>query len=127
MNTPSTNYVPGVCNINPAEIKQRRNAGHLGVALFIVLLAVLVVLDITRWVRILLVFPAILAAIGYLQAKNKFCVGYGGAGMQHADDDPAAQQVAKDAAAIDKKRAQKINLQAIMIGLAAALASLLIP
>lgn len=127
MNQIISNYVPGVCNINPAEIKQRRNAGHFGLALFVVLLIVLVALDINRWARLVLIVPAIIAAIGYLQAKNKFCVGYGGAGLQHADEDDAALQVAADAAAIDKKRAKSMNLQAILIGTAAGLATLLIP
>ena len=127
METPPTNYIPGVCNINYAEIKQRRAAGHLGLAIFVVLLVALIALDTNRWVRLLLALPAILAASGYLQAKNKFCVGYGGAGLQHADDDASAIKVAAEAAAKDKQRAKQMNLQSLMIGLAAAAATLLIP
>lgn len=125
-NTP-TNYVPGVCNINPAEIEQRRNAGHLGLAIFIIVLAVMIALSLDRWLRLLLILPAILAASGYLQAKNKFCVGYGAAGLQHADLDDAAVKVASEAVAKDKRRARQMNLQALLIGIAAGLVTLLIP
>jgi hypothetical protein len=126
MNTTS-NYVPGVCNINPAEVKQRRAAGHLGLAIFAALLVILVALDINRWARLILFVPAVVSAIGYLQAKNKFCIGYAGAGMQHADDDDAAVKVADEAVAKDKARAQVMNRQAVMLALAATLATLLIP
>lgn len=107
-----SNYVPGICNINPAEIKQRRNAGHFGLASYLVVLVVLVTLNAAEFWYITLFVPAFIAAIGYLQARSKFCVGYASAGMQHADDDPEAKAVADKAKALDQKRARRMNLQA---------------
>jgi hypothetical protein len=127
--TPQTAYVPGVCNINPDEIKKRRNVGHVGLAIFVVLLIVLLVLSINRYVRIILFLPAFLSATGYIQAKNKFCVGYGGAGMQHADtdSDKAIKVIEDTALAADKKRTRQLNIQAVGIALFVTLICLVLP
>lgn len=128
--TPQSNaYIPGVCNINTAEIAYRRKAGHLGVAIFVVLLAIMVGLGMSRWIRVALFLPAFLAAIGYLQAQKKFCVGYGAAGTQNATEGSAAATAITDKAALakDKKRTREINLQSAAIGLIAAALTLVIP
>ena len=39
-------YIPGVCNINHAEIARRRMAGYIGLAIFVVMLAVLLFLPV---------------------------------------------------------------------------------
>jgi hypothetical protein len=122
-------YVPGVCNINQSEIAYRRKAGYLGLGIFIVLAAPLVLLDLPRFIRVLLFLPAFLAAIGFLQAHYKFCVGYGAAGMQNATDGDKEAQAIVDAAAkdLDKKRTRKINTQAALIAVLATVVVLLIP
>lgn len=123
----TSNYIPGVCNINTAEIKQRRAAGHIGLAATVAMLVALVVLDVTPWARVIVFLPALLAASGYLQARNKFCVGYGGSGLQHADNDDAAVKVAADAAAKDKKRTQQINQQTFFVALLVTAVAVLLP
>jgi hypothetical protein len=122
-------YVPGVCNINHAEIARRRLAGHIGISLFIVVLALLLYLSINRWYRLILFVPAFLAAIGYLQAKNKFCVGYGGAGMQNASDGSTQAEKITDKSAVlkDRLKTKKLNLQAALIALFATIVSLVLP
>jgi hypothetical protein len=122
-------YIPGVCNINHAEIAYRKKAGYLGVALFVVILAVMLALSVNRYARLALFIPAFLAAIGFLQAKNRFCVGYGAAGQQNASDgSPKASSVTDTAAvATDKRRARQMNLQAAGIAAVAALVCVLIP
>jgi len=50
---------PGrVPNIGPAEIARRRMIGHLGLAVTVVLFAVLVVVGAPHWTRLVLVIPA---------------------------------------------------------------------
>ncbi len=127
MSKTTSNYVPGVCNINTEEIKQRRAAGRVGLGIFVVILIGLILVDANRYSRLVLIFPALLMTIGYLQAKNKFCVGYAGSGLQHADNDAAAVSVAADASAKDKRRAKQINRQAVAYAALATLATLLIP
>lgn len=121
-------YVPGVCNINTAEIASRRKAGYIGLILFIVLAAPLLLLDLPRLIRILLFLPAFVSAIGFLQAYYKFCVGYGAAGKQNATDGDKEAQDIIDAAAkdLDQKRTRKINTEASVIaGLVTLLVAIL--
>jgi hypothetical protein len=133
MNTPATPetdaYIPGVCNINTAEIANRRKIGYTGTAIFVVLLIAMLSLGLNRFIRIALVLPAILAASGFLQARNHFCVGYAGAGQQNASEGSAtASDIADiEAKAIDKQRARKMNLQTIGIGLVITAIVLLLP
>ena len=134
MNTPTTSptadaYIPGVCNINTAEIAQRRKIGYIGTAIFVVLLIAMVALGLNRYIRIALLLPGILAASGFLQARNHFCVGYAGAGQQNASEGStsASDILDAEAKAADKKRARTMNLQSVGIGVAAAAITLLIP
>lgn len=122
-------YIPGVCNINHAEIAYRKKAGYLGIAIFVVILAVMLTLGINRYARLALFVPAFLAAIGFLQARNRFCVGYGAAGQQNASEGSAKASVVADKAAVskDKQRAQQMNLQAAGIAAATAIVCVLIP
>ncbi len=112
-----TNYVPGVCNINTKEIAYRKKAGYFGLGLAIIIAAALFVLNLNRYTRIVLIVPIFIAAIGFLQAKNKFCVAYGAAGTQNADDGSETATAVSDTSAVkaDKNRAQKMNLQALAI------------
>ncbi len=124
----TTNYVPGVCNINPKEVAYRRKAGYLGLGIFLVVLAILIAIDAPRVVRLLLILPAILGASGFLQARNKFCVAYGASGKHNADgNEMVPGQVAEIAArAKDAKRAKVINMQSVIYGVAIGLFSLLV-
>jgi hypothetical protein len=70
-------YIPGVCNIGAAEIKQRRYIGWLAAGAAILLWAALVQLNFAREWRVLLFLPAFVAAIGYLQAAWHFCAKFG--------------------------------------------------
>lgn len=70
-------YISGVCNIGPAEIQQRKRVALGGfVALVICYIALIATgaATATRWV---LFFPAAIAAIGFVQARRKFCLAYG--------------------------------------------------
>jgi hypothetical protein len=127
--TQSPSYVPGVCNINYEEIAQRRKAGHLGLGIFVVVFVALLFMNISRYYRIILFLPALLGAIGYLQARNHFCVGYAGSGLQNAEEgsDKATAIIEKEALAADKKKARQMNLQAIGIAFLITVIAVIIP
>lgn len=124
-----TQYIPGMCNINHEEIKTRRKAGHTGLIMFVGLLVILAVIDVTVFARLVLFIPAFIAAIGYLQARNKFCVGYASAGQHNADDGSSTAASVTDTQNVraDKKRARTINIQAVLIAAAVTALALLIP
>ena len=78
----STNvYQPGVCNIGPAEIRQRRMSGYLGLAIAVVFLVLAFAVGWPAWVRLLVALPVALAATGFLQAAFHFCVKFGTQGL----------------------------------------------
>lgn len=122
-------YVAGVCNINREEIAQRRKAGYIGLVLFVVVLGVFLLLHLNRWARIGLFFPAFLAAIGFLQAKEHFCVGYGAAGQHNATEGSTTAHAVtnKAEAQKDKRRARQLNLKAMRFSVAATVLALVIP
>ena len=119
MSAKETEYIPGVCNINKAEIAKRRMVGHVGLAIFVIALLALLVGDVNRWYRIILFLPSLMSASGYLQARNQFCTGYARAGKQNAAPGSTTASVVNDEAARanDKSKAKSMNLQVIYIAL----------
>jgi hypothetical protein len=77
----STTYIPGVCNIGPAEIKQRKLAGIIGISVTIILFSILLVSGIDKPWRFFIFIPAMVGAVGYLQAWFHFCVRFGTSGL----------------------------------------------
>lgn len=123
----ASNYIPGMCNINPKEIAQRRMIGNIGLISTIILTALLVGFSVDALFRVIVFIPTFLAATGYLQARNKFCVGYAGAKQHHADDGAVVTISDEAALAADKKRARTINLQALMIAIFTTVIVVMIP
>lgn len=120
-------YVPGTCNIGPAEIAMRRRVGHTGLIATVVLAAVLLALDAVPAWRLLLALPAALAAAGYLQAWLRFCANFGFRGVYNFDALGHEQRVAaEEARAQDRRRAILVGVGSAAIGLAVALLSLLL-
>ena len=118
-NSPTSDYVPGVCNINHSEVAYRKKAAYFGVIVTIILFGALYQLDIQRYSRIVLFLPIFIAVIGYLQTKNKFCVAYGASGKHNArEGSKTAEEVADtDARRKDKQRANTMNIQAVILSL----------
>lgn len=125
----SSSYVPGVCNINRAEIAYRRKAGYVGLAIFLVAAAILLLASINRLVRLILFVPAFIAVIGFLQARNKFCVSYAASKQQNADENTPGPKAVADTASqdLDKRRARSMNKQAAAVALLVTLCIVLIP
>lgn len=106
-------YIPGVCNINQEEIENRRKAGWAGGGLALALVATLFSFEAPWWWNVG-AFPLFFAGVlGYLQAKNKFCVSYAAVGHQNASRDRAdVWEIVDDKSKkLDQKRAQTINRQ----------------
>jgi hypothetical protein len=77
MDNQISRYIPGVCNIGPAEIARRKRIGTFGMITTIIAWAVFIPLNLPAKWRLLLFFPAAMTAIGYLQAYLHFCVAFG--------------------------------------------------
>jgi tetrahydromethanopterin S-methyltransferase subunit F len=121
-------YEPGVCNIGPAEIARRRRAGHAGLAVTVVLFAVLVALGVPHWARLVLIVPAAGSASGYLQAWLHFCAGFGSQGVYNFGPLGTTQVVAdRQARALDRLKSLRIGLASLAIGLAVGVVAALVP
>jgi hypothetical protein len=73
----STEYVPGTCNIGAGEVRQRQVVAGIGFLLFISSAITLFAMDAPRSARLALFLPLMMASIGWVQSRRKFCLAYG--------------------------------------------------
>jgi hypothetical protein len=81
MTTSEQEYIPGVCNIGRAEIRQRKVIGWVALAATVGLWGGCLVWRAPAVWRLVLFFPATIAAIGFLQAAWHFCAKFGLGGV----------------------------------------------
>jgi hypothetical protein len=124
----SVDYQPGVCNIGPAEIERRRRSGHVGLLVTVGLFALLVAVGAPPLARLILVLPAVVSAAGYLQARFRFCAGFGSRGVFNFGQVGQTEQVVDDdALRRDRARARQIGLASLAIGIAVGVVAVLLP
>jgi hypothetical protein len=117
-------YIPGVCNIGPAEIRRRRQSGWIGSGAAILLWGAFWIFRVPAPWRLSLFFPAMIGATGFLQAAFHFCAGFGmrgvfnfGAQVGKTDTVEQAEFRLKD-----RSKARLIGLYSALIGFAVAIA-----
>ena len=122
METIQNKYITGVCNIGPEEIKKRKQAGWIGLVATVLLWAVFIWFDVAVPWRLLLFFPAMMSATGFLQAYMHFCAYFGFASLFNFGDVGKTDSVSQaEFRAKDRRRAWQIVIYSILIGLAVAL------
>ena len=81
MSETSSGYLPGVCNIGSREIMRRRAVGIAALVFALISGYTLYAADdLTKSARWGIFFPLFVSAIGFIQARSKFCLAYGLAG-----------------------------------------------
>ena len=121
-------YEPGACNIGPAEIARRRRAGVAGIAAALMLAAGLFNVGAPPVARLLVALPLSAGAVGLLQARFRFCVGFALAGLRNFGPLGAAERVTDRAAhGADLQRAVLVMLVALAIGIGGGVALALLP
>jgi len=125
----TTSYQPGVCNIGPAERKQRLTVGWVGAVITVVALVAFVVFQVpTPW-RALVALPAALAANGFLQYGLHFCVNFAMRGLYnlgdalHAEENVIDVQMRK----ADQRKGLQIIGLSLLIAAAAVVVAILLP
>ena len=115
-------YIPGVCNIGPAEIAIRKQAGWIGLSVTIVLWALFIWLDAPRIWRLALFIPTVISATGFLQAYMRFCVHFGFFGLFNFGKTGRTDNITQqEFRAKDLHKAWQIVAYSVLIGLAVAL------
>lgn len=121
-------YIPGVCNIGPAEIRRRRTTGVAGAGAAAALLGGLLVARAPKPLRLLVALPAAGAATGFLQARLHFCAGFGLRGVFNFGDLGAGDTIEQaEFRREDRRRAQQILAASGAAGVGIAAATLLLP
>ena len=121
-------YVPGVCNISPAERARRRRYGWGAAIATLAFGAVLVIIGAPHLLRLVAAFPAAGSAVGFLQAHRHFCVAFAGRGVTDLTADGTLATIAAAAARkADRRASNRLLRDAILIGLAVAAAFALSP
>lgn len=122
-----TKYIPGVCNIGPAEIKKRKQAGWMGLIATIALWAIFIWFNIPSIWRLTLFLPAMMSATGFLQAYMHFCAYFGFASLFNFGDVGKTDSVSQtEFRAKDRRKAWQIISYSIFVGLVVAIIAVLI-
>ena len=77
---PDIQYIPGSCNIGKGEIKRRQLVALVGLFFSIVTLLTFSTVDTPTSIRLGVFFPLMVASVGFVQSRSKFCLAYGFAG-----------------------------------------------
>lgn len=116
-------YIPGVCNIGPDEIRIRIQAGWTGLIVTVLLAVALFWFDASPYARLALILPVFVASIGFLQAFMHFCVAFGAKGvfnMDHKQGETESVEKAEFRKA-DQKKVIQIYSLSVLISLAVAI------
>jgi hypothetical protein len=106
-------YIPGSCNIGKGEVRQRQIVAVIGLILTISILLTLISINAPRGTRLGLFIPLMVASIGWVQSRKKFCLAYGFMGTFNFGKLGQLSKVADSASrAADRKTALSILFQA---------------
>jgi hypothetical protein len=104
-------YIAGSCNIGPSEIHRRFQTAIAGGVLFVIASIFLISTNQTTTTRLAVFAPAMLAAVGYVQARSRFCFAYGLLGVFNFDKAGDIKKI-KDPAAL---KADRVNAARILL------------
>jgi hypothetical protein len=121
-------YQPGVCNIGPAEIRQRRRTGWIGAVVAVVAIVLFVVFQVPAPWRLLAFLPGAMAGAGFLQAGLHFCANFGMRGLFNVSVGMGEQESVMEAdfRRADQRKAVQIIVGSVLIGAAVALIAVLV-
>lgn len=122
-------YIPGVCNIGPAEIRRRRYVGYAGFLVTFAMIAAFYYFNIPDAMRLLVIIPAFGGAMGFLQAQLHFCAKFGMSGIFNVSDDTVKTESVEQAEwrAKDRQKALNILTLSLIIAWAFALYAYFLP
>jgi hypothetical protein len=124
----SPQYIPGSCNIGSGEIRRRQVVAIIGAILSISSFITLLMAGAPRNARYGIFVPLMIASVGWVQSRSKFCLAYGFAGTFNMGKLGDVSRVADKASkAADRKTAITILLKSIILALAITLLVVLLP
>jgi hypothetical protein len=118
-------YIPGVCNIGRAEIRQRKTIGWVALVITIGTWIAFGVFAVVPLWRLTLFIPASIAATGFLQAAWHFCATFGVLGLSNLGPNVGKTDTVEQAEfrRQDRRTAFQIIALSVLIGAIVAVAA----
>ena len=121
-------YIPGTCNIGKGEVRRRQVVALIGAVLSAFTLAGLISTSAVPGARLGIFIPLLVASIGWIQSRKKFCLAYGFMGTFNFGKLGQLSKVSdKSAQAADRKTALSILAQSLSLAAILTLIVYLLP
>ncbi|CAN2184412.1 hypothetical protein MCEMZLE14_00372 [Candidatus Nanopelagicaceae bacterium] len=125
---PDIEYIPGTCNIGKGEIRRRQLVGLVGLFFSATGLIGFIAVGAPPGVRLGIFFPLMVASVGFVQSRSKFCLAYGLAGTFNIGKLGDIKRVAsKEDRAADRKTALVILGKSFSLAAIATCVVLVLP
>jgi hypothetical protein len=125
---PEVQYIPGTCNIGKGEVRKRQLVALVGLFFSVTTLLAFSTVETTTAVRLGIFFPLMVASVGFVQSRSKFCLAYGFAGTFNVGKMGDIKRVAsKEDRAADRKTALVILGKSFLLAALATAVVLVIP
>ena len=125
---PEIEYIPGTCNIGKGEVRRRQLIALVGLFFSISTILTFNTVDAPAEIRLGIFFPLMVAAVGFVQSRSKFCLAYGFAGTFNVGKLGDIRRVAsKEDRAADRKTALVILGKSFLLAALATAVVLVLP
>jgi len=125
---PEVQYIPGSCNIGKSEVRRRQLVALVGLFFSISTLVAFTTVDTPTEMRLGIFFPLMVASVGFVQSRSKFCLAYGFAGTFNVGKMGDIKRVAsKEDRAADRKTALVILGKSFLLAAIATAVVLVLP
>jgi hypothetical protein len=125
---PDIQYIPGTCNIGKSEVRKRQLVALVGLFFSISTLFAFNTVDTPTEVRLGIFFPLMVASVGFVQSRSKFCLAYGFAGTFNVGKMGDIKRVSsKEDRAADRKTALVILGKSFLLAAIATAVVLVLP
>ena len=125
---PEVQYIPGTCNIGKGEVRKRQLVALVGLFFSVTTLLAFSTVETTTAVRLGIFFPLMVASVGFVQSRSKFCLAYGFAGTFNVGKMGDIKRVAsKEDRAADRKTALVVLGKSFLLAALATAVVLAIP
>jgi len=115
----SSEYIAGSCNIGKGEIRRRQTVALVGLFLVFFSASTIIGTEQSRFARLSIFLPAMIFAVGFIQARKKFCLAYGFAGTFNFGKLGSISKVQSEVdKKADRKTAIKIFVQSALLAVA---------
>jgi hypothetical protein len=125
---PEVEYIPGSCNIGKGEVRRRQLVALIGLFFSISTLLAFNTVDAPAEIRLGIFFPLMVASVGFVQSRSKFCLAYGFAGTFNVGKMGDIKRVtSKEDRAADRKTALVILGKSFILAALATAVVLVLP